>query len=596
MILSIIIVTAISISVILFNNPVLASFYAIPVLLSSRKSKNLNSFYISFISSLILFLIIYFLYNYSLSNSLSTTGIIFSFLVIVSFLFIETRTAERTETISKLKFDLNERVKELNLLYKITGIIQKTGNSRDEILQKAADMIPEGWQYPEATVAKISVKDKDYTSLNYRQPVSKIEKEFITSSGIQCSIEVGYVEEKKDEDSGPFLEFELKLLNFLKEILKSYLDRNESYEALKESEAKYRNLIMHEPVSHSRFLLKEKRYEFFNNEFLKQTGYTFEEFEKLNKKELIKMVHKDDRKIVFEKYRKWSGQGFEGIQHFLFRIINKSKEVIWLNANLYPDKNESGEVIAINQICLDITDLIIAKEKAEELNRMKTDFLAQMSHEIRTPLNILMNYSSMIMIEIGDKVSKNTEKIFESIEISGKRLLRSIDLLLNMTDVQTGEFIPDKKTINLYTTLKSLIKEFDVLIKQKKLKVKLIKKTGKFIIESDEYSINQIFQNLLDNAIKYTPKGSIEIKIDENEKKEITVSFKDSGIGISKEFVPKLFSPFSQESSGTSRKYEGNGLGLALVKKYSELNNIDIGVVSEKNSGSTFTLTIRNQN
>jgi signal transduction histidine kinase len=107
---------------------------------------------------------------------------------------------------------------------------------------------------------------------------------------------------------------------------------------------------------------------------------------------------------------------------------------------------------------------------------------------------------------------------------------------------------------------------------------------------SDEYSITQIFANLIDNAIKYTKKGKVEILLEKNKTGNITVEVKDTGIGINKEFLPRIFEPFTQEEQGYTRSFEGNGLGLALVKRYCELNNIIIEVDSVKNEGSTFRI------
>lgn len=109
-------------------------------------------------------------------------------------------------------------------------------------------------------------------------------------------------------------------------------------------------------------------------------------------------------------------------------------------------------------------------------------------------------------------------------------------------------------------------------------------------IIADKYTVTQIFQNLINNAIKYTPKGFVEVAIIETYNK-VKVEVRDSGIGMSPEYMKNLFTPFSQEDVGHKREYEGNGLGLALVKKYAEVNSANIEVESEKNIGTVFTVT-----
>ena len=102
--------------------------------------------------------------------------------------------------------------------------------------------------------------------------------------------------------------------------------------------------------------------------------------------------------------------------------------------------------------------------------------------------------------------------------------------------------------------------------------------------------MNQIFPNLIGNAVKYTHKGHINISIENYQKNKIIVKIEDTGIGISSKYIKNLFSPFSQEDAGQTRKYEGNGLGLALVKEYVKVNNGEIGVQSEKNKGTVFSV------
>ncbi|MDX9711610.1 MAG: ATP-binding protein [Ignavibacteriaceae bacterium] len=110
-------------------------------------------------------------------------------------------------------------------------------------------------------------------------------------------------------------------------------------------------------------------------------------------------------------------------------------------------------------------------------------------------------------------------------------------------------------------------------------------------IVADRYTINQIFQNLINNAIKYTLKGYVEVFVRNENTNKIRVEIRDSGIGMSEEYRKKLFTPFSQEDVGYKREFEGNGLGLALVKKYVELNKAEIDVESEKSIGSVFSVT-----
>jgi len=159
-----------------------------------------------------------------------------------------------------------------------------------------------------------------------------------------------------------------------------------------------------------------------------------------------------------------------------------------------------------------------------------------------------------------------------------------------MAAVQSGYTDIQFSPINLSEVIKGLIKEFEYSAKSKNINLFYSANTSRTKILGDDYILGEIFQNLIGNAIKYTLKGSVEVRIYESNHK-LCVDVMDSGIGISEEYLPKLFLPFTQEETGYSRKYEGNGLGLALVKKYVDLIDAEIKVQSKKTSGSIFTVS-----
>lgn len=133
--------------------------------------------------------------------------------------------------------------------------------------------------------------------------------------------------------------------------------------------------------------------------------------------------------------------------------------------------------------------------------------------------------------------------------------------------------------------------EFKSLSDDKGLELKFKQSADESFIVADRYTVNQIFQNLINNAIKYTLKGYVEVFVRNENDNKVRVEIRDSGIGMSDEYLKKIFTPFSQEDVGYKREFEGNGLGLALVKKYVELNKAEIEVESEKSIGSVFSVT-----
>lgn len=234
--------------------------------------------------------------------------------------------------------------------------------------------------------------------------------------------------------------------------------------------------------------------------------------------------------------------------------------------------------------------LQLALEKAEESEKLKTYFLAQMSHEIRTPLTALLGSAGIIKEEFQKYSTKDLEFTFESIESTSKRLYRTIDLILNMSQIMTDNYNIRPQKIFINEALQTIIAQYISQAKEKKLSIRYSEKINNPIIYFDNSAFFQIFDNLIDNAIKFTKEGKIEITVYENQKNNICVDIIDTGIGMTKEFMEKIFSPFTQERMGYNRPFEGNGLGLALAKKLAQLNNADIYVESEKGKGSTFTV------
>lgn len=278
------------------------------------------------------------------------------------------------------------------------------------------------------------------------------------------------------------------------------------------------------------------------------------------------------------------------------KLIKKDGKEINVIVKSVGVEDDNGDIDHYIMQLLDITaikraqqELIKALERAEQSDKLKTAFLAQMSHEIRTPLNVILTSIPLFedLIPEGDDEMK---VILDSVKSAGKRLHRTIDMILNMSSVQSGNYKPHYESFSLSDDLKKLSDEFRSLSEDKGLTLNFTNLAGSTFITADRYTVNQIFQNLIGNAIKYTQKGFVDIILREQPNKKLKVEVRDTGIGMSKEYLQNIFTPFSQEHSGHKREYEGNGLGLALVKKYAEINHAEIHVESEKGKGSVFSV------
>ncbi|MBI9071513.1 MAG: PAS domain S-box protein [Melioribacteraceae bacterium] len=268
------------------------------------------------------------------------------------------------------------------------------------------------------------------------------------------------------------------------------------------------------------------------------------------------------------------------------------------NAKIVCDKNNNKEYIegSIENITAKKEiekELIEAKNNAEKSNRLKSEFLAQMSHEIRTPINTLLSYSSLIKSEMEEQIDDDISYCFTSMKNAGKRLTRTIDMILNMSEIQSGSYELIKKPISIgREILEKIFNEYKFIAAEEGLILKFENKADHDVVIVDDYTVTQIFVNLIDNAIKYTDNGSVTIKSFSDSEK-LFVQIIDTGIGISKKYLPVLFEAFTQEEQGYTRQYEGNGLGLALVSNYCFINKAQINVESTKGKGTTFTVSFK---
>lgn len=257
-------------------------------------------------------------------------------------------------------------------------------------------------------------------------------------------------------------------------------------------------------------------------------------------------------------------------------------------------KFEIGQIYGSDITDLKLTEVQLkeALVKAEESEKLKSHFLAQMSHEIRTPLNAILGLTSIIHDELKDKISPDLMKMFSSIDNSGRRLYRTIDLNLNMALVMTSGYKCSFQRLDIIPIINQLTMEFRHYAREKNLSYSFEETLGGSLIYADAYSFTTVMQNLLDNAIKYTRQGSVSVTAAQAGSGYISVTVKDTGIGMSQEYMEKLFHPFTQEIMGYSRPFEGNGLGLALSKRLLELNKGDIRVHSIKGTGTEVTILL----
>ena len=265
------------------------------------------------------------------------------------------------------------------------------------------------------------------------------------------------------------------------------------------------------------------------------------------------------------------------------------------------------EVVSIGLLILFISDLFYmlyfnkrlqaAARKAESANKAKTDFLSTMSHDIRTPMNAIIGLTAIAEKNTADEES--TKESLRKISLAGNHLLTLINDILDISKVESGKLKLSPLTFSIVETVENLVNISQPMIKEKNIEFSFhINQIEKEYLYTDQLRLNQIYINILSNAIKYTePGGSVSVNLREEKSDvpgciKLTYVVSDTGIGMSPEYMETMYTPFSRQVDSRVNSIQGTGLGLAITKQMVELIGGTIECQSEQGKGTTFTVTL----
>jgi len=271
---------------------------------------------------------------------------------------------------------------------------------------------------------------------------------------------------------------------------------------------------------------------------------------------------------------------------------------VFLQTVRAPLYDEAGNFIGIVGVSRDISGKKLAEEAvfkarlAEDSSKTRNEFLSTMSHELRTPLNSIIGFSDLLLDGSFGDLNERQTKYIQNVHNSGKRLLKVINDILDLSKVEAGKTELEPETFRIANVLDEVERVSGPRASAKKLTLKFRAEKRLTTITADKIRFKQVLYNLLSNAIKFTPEGGSVTVSAEKAGNMLRVSVADTGIGISKEDQKYLFQPFKQLDYFLNRRYEGTGLGLALVKSFVEMHGGKVWVESEPGKGSVFTFEL----
>ncbi len=507
------------------------------------------------------------------------------------------------EVAHQQEFFLRERLKEATCLYAMSKLLEDERLTRDQLLQRVVTLLPPAFQHPETISARITLGEQDFTTPAF------LKTAWILSAPIQIQgnavgqVEVYYHAEQRAVDESPFLIEERYLVEDVAQRLGSAIDRKQAEEQFRlavESSPNGMLLTNHEGVIIMVNAQVERWFGYDRHELIGQPIEVLlpERFRAQHPGQRTAFVHNPQARAM-------------GVGRDLFGRRKDGSEFP-LEIGLNPIQTAQGQQVLA--AIVDITDrktaelklqqaaadlehrnreLIVAHDKAMAATRAKSAFLASMSHEIRTPMNAIVGMTDLLQ---ETPLRPDQEQYLQRLGRASTSLLDLINDILDISKIEAGHVKLESVPFDLHDLVDKTAEMMALRARAKSLElIALVHPDIPVFVTGDPTRLRQILVNLVSNAIKFTERGEVLIRLEpaESEPGAFRCSVTDTGIGIAKDQLHTIFDRFSQLDSSLTRKYGGSGLGLNITKHLVELMNGHIDVDSHPGSGSTFSFTVR---
>jgi PAS domain S-box-containing protein len=361
--------------------------------------------------------------------------------------------------------------------------------------------------------------------------------------------------------------------------------RREAQEKLRESEARFRTMADSSPIM---IWLTDPQGNtlFLNRAYLEYCGVAADE---ATTYDWPKIVHPDDRDVYVAAFK--TALENRRTFHQRVRLRRFDGQWRWFESRGNPIVDATGHMTGYIGSSPDITDIYESQQRLRELDQRKDEFLANMSHEIRSPLAGIMGYAELLLTKL-----KDPEEIecLKTIKESGDYLIEIVNDILDLSKIEAGKLVLNVEAVSPHAVLGEIHGLMDVRAREKRLPL-VLRYDGVLpvTIHTDRTRLRQIVINLVSNAIKFTERGRVEIVAQFLKDVDLLqVEVIDTGIGIAAEHQARLFEPFTQSDSTSTRRYGGTGLGLTITRRLVEMLGGGISFESEPDKGSTFRVTI----
>ena len=420
-------------------------------------------------------------------------------------------------------------------------------------------------------------------------------KSLITIPMLDSQKLLGFVGFDSVKNHHDYSDKEKRLLFLFGQMLINIRNRQKWDNQLRLQEEKYRNIIANMNLG----LMEvdpEENIIHVNQSFCDISGYTADEI--IGQKATQFLLTEDDLMTIDSK-KSLRENGLS--DNYEVAVRNKKGEVRWWFISGGPNYNDKNELIGSIGIHLDITnqkllekDLEQALILAEDASKAKESFLANMSHEIRTPLNAIIG----MIRELGrEELTPKQNSYVNHSETAARHLLTIVNNILDMSKIEAGELVLESKEFSLSSVIGNIKSILYNKAEEKNIQFDCkISSLIKPALIGDNGRVRQILINLIGNSIKFTEKGSVELDVTVKHTnqyfQQIVFDIKDTGIGMSEEFLSKIFNKFSQEEGASNRRFEGTGLGMTITKEMIHLMGGNLHIKSEKNRGTTVSIEI----